>query len=562
MPRHLPVLLLACVMLIGPVERVVAQPTPTGTVKDVARQNPLISDVARQDPDGLQTLLKKLEVLATGQRDSGPARSGATPTTEEAAQIDANPLLSHAYTSDRAATLALLRATNSELQRARLRDPLEPRRRIALVIGNTGDRTWGVLGTVRNDAALIADALTREGFELYEGHPWLDLDRRQMLQTIHDFSRSISPGSMALVYYAGHGVRLGGRNFLVPANAAMPANGGDYDRNLVAVDDMVLRQMQVAGGALNLIILDACEDRPVPLPAGTARAGELGNGSGFAAMAPHGSGTVVISSTGPDDIARDSVRHGADSPFADAFAAVISQPGLEVRDVFDRVSAMVERVTDHRQQPWISYSSIGRFYIGAPAKVASPAPSIEPDDGPFHCPSSGTTVTLDVTAGAVTGTYQATDPADPVLCRIVTSAGESKSLLYNLYNAGSVLSDAPIRRGMDELLSKHADQVSFEVYYNFSSRAVETWKRIGIEMLPIDGRYVRTMKFERTRKPSWGFGSLARSCDSEAPSSWLVWYDPAAHVFVKSQCETPSGTRGLGEGMSGAFTVLSVTHND
>ncbi len=51
---------------------------------------------------------------------------------------------------------------------------------------------------------------------------------------------------------------------------------------------------------------------------------------------------------------------------------------------------------------------------------------------------------------------------------------------------------------MDDLLSKHADQVSFEMYYNFWSRVQETWKRIGIETLPIDGRYVRTVKFERT----------------------------------------------------------------
>ncbi len=522
MPRHLPAILLACVMLISPLGGVLAQSTPTGTVKDVARQNPLIDDVARNDPVGLRSLLQKLEVLTTGQRDSGPARSGATPTTAESAQLDANPLLGRAYANDRAATLALLRATNSELARAQLRDPLEPRRRIALVIGNTGDRAWGTLGTVRNDATLVSDALTHEGFELYAGHPWLDLDRREMLDTIRDFSRSITPGTVALVYYAGHGVRLGGRNFLVPANAAMPANDGDYDRSLVAVDDMVLRQMQAKPAALcrNIIVLDACEDRPASLPARTDRSGEQ-RSAGFVPMAPHGSGTVVISSTGPDDIARDSIGHGVDSPFADAFAAVISQPGLEVRDVFDRVAAMVDRATDHRQQPWISYSSIGRFYFGAPAKVASYVPNIALDDGPFHCPAPGTAVTLDVPAGAVTGAYGATDPADPVLCRIVTSAGETKSLLYDFYDAGLVLSDAPIRAGMDELLSKHADQVSFEIYYTFYTRFLETWKRIGIETLPINGRYVRTVKFERASKPLTGAPANS-SATGLGPISWLV----------------------------------------
>ena len=71
-----------------------------------------------------------------------------------------------------------------------------------------------------------------------------------------------------------------------------------------------------------------------------------------------------------------------------------------------------------------------------------------------------------------------------MLCRIVTTAGESKSLLYNFYDAGSLLGQASIRKGMDDLLSKHADQVSFEMYYNFYSRVQETWKRIGIETLP------------------------------------------------------------------------------
>ena len=57
------------------------------------------------------------------------------------------------------------------------------------------------------------------------------------------------------------------------------------------------------------------------------------------------------------------------------------------------------------------------------------------DDGPFRCPAAGTTVTIDVPGGAVTGAYETTDPANLVLCRIVTSAEESKSLLYNFYDA-------------------------------------------------------------------------------------------------------------------------------
>ena len=262
-------------------------------------------------------------------------------------------------------------------------------------------------------------------------------------------------------------------------------------------------------------------------------------------------------------MALDRVGHASDSPFAIAFATAISEPGLEIRDVFDRVEAMVDHATNHQQQPWIAYSAIGRFYFGAPARAAAYVPNITLDDGPFRCPAPGTTVTLDVPAGAVTGAYETTDPADPVLCRIVTTAGESKSLLYNFYDAGSLLGQAAIRKGMDDLLSKHADQVSFEIYYGFNSRVQETWKRIGTETLPIDGRYVRTVKFERSSLPLSGPPSYVTfsSMGVFGPTNWLVWYDPVADVFVKSERQTPSASAGLGAGMSGAFKVISVTHD-
>ena len=115
MQRYLPVILLACVMLSSPFGGAIAQSKPTVILKSVTQQNPLIDDVARNDPDGLRALLQRLEILTTGQRDNGPARSGSAPTAQESAQIATNPLLSEAYTKDRAATLALLRATNEEL---------------------------------------------------------------------------------------------------------------------------------------------------------------------------------------------------------------------------------------------------------------------------------------------------------------------------------------------------------------------------------------------------------------------------------------------------------------
>jgi hypothetical protein len=90
--------------------------------------------------------------------------------------------------------------------------------------------------------------------------------------------------------------------------------------------------------------------------------------------------------------------------------------------------------------------------------------------------------------------------------------------------------------------------------------ASNRWKRIGIETLLIDGRYVRTVKFERTSKVLSGPPVLSM-VGMLAAVSWLIWYDPVADVFVKSERQTPIAAAGLGAGMSGAFKVISVTHD-
>ena len=133
--------------------------------------------------------------------------------------------------------------------------------------------------------------------------------------------------------------------------------------------------MQQANGALTIIVLDAMRGRALsrrcPLDAMP-----MGVPADLLRISPRGNGTIIISSTGPNDVALDRVGHASDSPFAIAFATAISEPGLEIRDVFDRVEAMVDRATNHQQRPWIAYSAIGRFYFGAPARVAAYVPNI------------------------------------------------------------------------------------------------------------------------------------------------------------------------------------------
>jgi hypothetical protein len=296
-----------------------------------------------------------------------------------------------------------------------------------------------------------------------------------------------------LFYYAGHGVQDNGRNFIVPAGAAIPQTERDYDRNLVGVDSIVLGRMQQANARLSILVLDACRDHPSLL----ARGGASSSGPrplprGLAAMGASSSrgDAVVIYSTSPNDIARDSVGGEPDSPFASAFAGVVGQGGLEIRDVFDKVAASVDRATHHQQQPWISYSTTTKFYFNPASPLKVFAAGV-PRAALPSCPKPGTPVTLVEAGQSVRGSYQTVDHADPALCSIVTAAGETRTLLFNLYDADSVVDPAPAKAALGDLLSGRTDKVNFDVRSNVSfpfATFSETWTRIGQADLLVDNQ--------------------------------------------------------------------------
>ena len=178
--------------------------------------------------------------------------------TAESAQIAANPAFSQAYRNDAAGTLVLLREVNEALRKSRQGGELDQPRRLALVVGDSGDETWGKLGNTTHDAELIAQTLKSLGFELATGGPLIDPDQAHLQRAIRDFGHSIGSRTVALFYFAGHGIQYGGHNYLVPIGAVLPESDADYDRDLVAVDSTVLRQMQEAAGRLNIVVLDAC----------------------------------------------------------------------------------------------------------------------------------------------------------------------------------------------------------------------------------------------------------------------------------------------------------------
>lgn len=240
--------------------------------------------------------------------------------------------------------------------------------RVALVIGNSAyGAEMGALPNPANDAALIAQALRKVGFDVIEV---TDASQKKMKRAIVDFGQKLTdagPGTTGLFFYAGHGVQVGGENYLIPVKAQIRREG-DVEVEAVPAN-MVLKQMDFSGSRVSIVILDACRNNPFTR-------GFRSAGRGLARMdAPRG--TLIAYSTAPDDVAADGT--GTNSPYAAALADAIRQPGVPVERTFKDVRAKVLKSTGNQQVPWEASSLVGEFAFlpvvsGAPAP-ATPAPA-------------------------------------------------------------------------------------------------------------------------------------------------------------------------------------------
>ncbi|MGJ5043347.1 MULTISPECIES: caspase family protein [unclassified Bradyrhizobium] len=236
--------------------------------------------------------------------------------------------------------------------------------RMALVIGNGAYTHVQPLPNPPRDARTIARSLRDIGFTVTEG---LDLDRAAMQAKTRDFLREAARAQVAVVFYAGHGVQIDGRNYLVPTDIAPSAGSDvvtamvDMDQILAGLDDQV---------RTNILILDACRNNPFAPPE-TAGAGP-GRGlsaSGLAAPtslgtgATSGAGTLIAFATAPGKVALDG--DGDNSPFSAALTRHIGTPGLEVQQMLTRVRAEVVAGTKNKQVPWSNSSLLGEVYLAA-----------------------------------------------------------------------------------------------------------------------------------------------------------------------------------------------------
>ena len=234
--------------------------------------------------------------------------------------------------------------------------PAQGEKRVALVIGN-GAYADAPLKNPVSDARSMAKALRNCGFQVIALE---NASLQSMREGLRDFGGRISQGGVGLFYFAGHGMQVKGRNYLMPVGADIRAE--DEIAGAALDVDSVLAKLETARNRLNILILDACRNDPF------ARSFRSAN-QGLAPLdAPMG--TFIAFATAPGRTAADGGSHGL---YTEQLLKAIQEPGLKLEETFKRVLSEVRQVSNGQQIPWTASSVEGDFYFQAGPKAAEEA---------------------------------------------------------------------------------------------------------------------------------------------------------------------------------------------
>ncbi|MEA2100546.1 MAG: caspase family protein [Campylobacterota bacterium] len=215
----------------------------------------------------------------------------------------------------------------------------------ALVIGNSQYKYFSKLKNSKNDAYDIQKVLASQGFDvlyLKEG------SLRDMKKIIRKFTKKLSAGGVGFFYYAGHGVEVDGRNYLIPTDANIPEkNEVEYESLAI---NMLIDKMEESGNRLNIVVLDACRNDPFSR-----------SGGGGLAQINNAKGMYISYATAPGKVASDG--KGRNGLFTKYLIRNIKKPNLTLNEVFKKTRISVYRDSNDKQLPWTSSSVMGDFYF-------------------------------------------------------------------------------------------------------------------------------------------------------------------------------------------------------
>jgi uncharacterized caspase-like protein len=200
-----------------------------------------------------------------------------------------------------------------------------------------------------NDAADIAALLSKVGFKVTHV---TNLDQMAFRKALQEFGREANGADLAVIFYAGHGVEVENRNFLLPTDVSLSA---DSDVEFEAIPlDLVMNALSRVSG-VRIVLLDACRDNPFTAAMRSQATRSIGRG--LAAIEPE-AGTLVGYAAKEGTTAFDGT--GRNSPYTAGLLAHLGEPGLDIQFVFRKVRDTVLAATGGKQEPFTYGALPGR----------------------------------------------------------------------------------------------------------------------------------------------------------------------------------------------------------
>ncbi|MCL2714061.1 MAG: caspase family protein [Alphaproteobacteria bacterium] len=242
-------------------------------------------------------------------------------------------------------------------------------KRVALVIGNSAYENVLQLPNPAGDAQAVAKMLNEAGFDSVDLE--INVGNLDFKRVIRKFEVAAAQADIAVIYYAGHGLEIGGTNYLIPVDARL-ASDNDADDEAILLERLVSSANEAR--TLRLVILDACRDNPLERSMRRDRKTVIRSvNAGLGSVMPTTTGTLIAYAAKAGSRANDG--SGGHSPFTAAILKHLPVPGLDIRLAFGRVRDEVMKETGNEQEPFV-YGSLGGANV---ALVPAPA---QPEEVP------------------------------------------------------------------------------------------------------------------------------------------------------------------------------------
>jgi uncharacterized caspase-like protein len=227
--------------------------------------------------------------------------------------------------------------------------------KIALVIGNSSYANAARLPNSLNDANDVCAALKKLKFDVI--CKTNIASKREFKDAIYEFTGKINEKTVALFYFAGHGLQIDGINYLIPTEAALKTKSDIEDESIQI--NYLMSELEARRAALNIFMLDACRDNPFISPI-RGYAPTLGLASQL--YAPRNS--IVAMSTGAGQLSLDGT--GRNGTFTKNLLQFVHTPRQSVEDMLKAASGGTSadaRRLGRQQDPQITTSYSERYCL-------------------------------------------------------------------------------------------------------------------------------------------------------------------------------------------------------